>query len=500
MPGSSPEISLTFIKIDPSVNKPLYRQICQQIREAVLNGMLKYGDRMPATRILAKDLQISRNSVVQAFEQLTLEGYLNSKTGAGTYICGQMDNDAAKTRKRRSKPVNPVQQDADIMFSPAVNFPEHGRHVIRDCGFDEILPFLTTPSFENFPFAVWSKIASAVYRDISALHLGYDHAQGYLPLREELAGHLRINRSINCTADQIVIVNGSRQALHLLTEMFLKKGDQCWVEDPGYAGIKAAISRFEGIICPVPVTEKGIDTDYAAVHYPKAKLAYVTPSHQFPLGITMPLMERMKLLQHAEKSGMLIIEDDYDSEFRYNGRPLPALKGLDKKGHVLYAGTFSKVLFPALRIGYIVMPTAEMAQQLSFIKAITDRQNPVIDQAILCEFIRQGHFARHLRKMRSLYKKNQDDLVILLEKYLGSNIKICAGDAGMHFIVHFPDPNHVLAIKKYAAAEKLTLIPIADLAVRFKISNSFLMGFTGFSFEQMEKAVISLNEIIRRPV
>ena len=498
MAKSSPEISLTFIKLDANAAKPLYRQICQQIREAVLNGMLKHGDRMPATRMLAKDLQISRNSVVQAFEQLTLEGYLNSKTGAGTYICEQMTGAVVKTK--RVKLVVPVPDENTERFTPAVNIPEHGKYVIKDCGFEGVVPFLTSPSFENFPFAVWSKIASGIYRDIDALHLGYDHGQGYLPLREELAGHLRINRSINCTADQIVIVNGSRQALHLLTEMFLKKGDQCWVEDPGYAGIKSAISRFKGVICPVPVTEKGIDVDYATLHYPKAKMAYITPSHQFPLGITMPLMERMKLLQHAEKSGMLIIEDDYDSEFRYNGRPLPALKGLDKRGHVFYAGTFSKVLFPALRIGYVVMPTAEMAQQLSFIKAITDRQNPVIDQAILCEFIRQGHFARHLRRMRNLYKKNQDELVLLLKKHLGNDIVIDAGDAGMHFIVHFPDENHAAAIRKYANAEKLTLIPVEDLSIQFKVKNSFLMGFTGFTQEQMEKAVGLLKEIMHRKI
>lgn len=494
MAKSSPEISLTFIKLDPASGKPLYRQLCQEIREAVLNGMLKHGDRMPATRVLAKDLHISRNSVVQAFDQLTLEGYLNSKIGAGTYICERMEGASGKTK--RVKLVMPAKDGTLVKFNPSVNIPEHGKYVIKDCKFEEILPFQTTPDFEHFPFAVWSKVAAGIYRDITSLHLGYDHAQGYLPLREVLAGHLRINRSINCTAEQIVIVNGSRQALHLLMEMFLNKGDQCWMEDPGYSGAKSAISRFGGVICPVPVTEKGMDLDYAALHYPKARMAYVTPSHQFPLGITMPLMERVKLLQHAEKTGMLIIEDDYDSEFRYNGRPVPALKGLDKRGHVLYAGTFSKVLFPALRIGYVVMPTAEMAQQLSFIKAITDRQNPVIDQAILCEFIRQGHFARHLRRMRTLYKKNQDDLVNLLQQHLKDDIKIHLGDAGMHFIIEFLQDKHAETLKKQCIAGKLVLLPVADLSIQFKFENSFLMGFTGFSYERMEQAVLLLKKIL----
>ncbi|MGY0035397.1 aminotransferase-like domain-containing protein [Pedobacter sp. NJ-S-72] len=328
--------------------------------------------------------------------------------------------------------------------------PGHGKYLINDDRIEPIKAFQTSiPSFEHFPFAIWSRIAADIYRNIHLLHLGYDDIQGHLPLREVLADHLRINRSIDCKADQLVIVNGSRQGMHLLAEMFLKKGDQCWMEDPGYASAKCAFERFGGVLCPIPIGNKGLDIDYALKNYPSAKIAYVTPSHQYPLGITMPpLAERIRLLQHAKKKGMLIIEDDYDSEFRYNGRPLPALRGLDNSGHVIYLGTFSKILFPALRIGYVVMPTAEMARQLSFIKMITDRQNPGIDQAILCEFIRSGHFARHLRRMRLLYKKNQDYLVFLLKKYLGDHIIINAGDAGMHFVVSFVKDCHAEAVKK----------------------------------------------------
>ncbi|WP_158538559.1 MocR-like pyridoxine biosynthesis transcription factor PdxR [Chitinophaga skermanii] len=492
MPKTTPDIALTFIKLRSSLSKPLYMQLYEQLRDGVLNGMLKLGDRLPASRALAKDLQVSRNTVNLAYEQLCLEGYFNSKTGAGTYVCEQGDELVPK--KNRDTLTTPT---VTKQFQPKINVRPWEKYIEFDTDYEPFQPFrIALPSLEYFPFDTWSRLTSNVYKEIHRYHLGYDSGQGYEPLRAAIASHLRINRSIQCDASQVVIVNGSRQGLHLCMELFMQPGMECWMEDPGYSSVKAAMLRFGGKICPVPISENGLDIQYAVEHYPEAKLAYVTPSHQFPLGITMPLLERMKLLRHAEKKGMLIIEDDYDSEFRYNGRPFPALKGLDTQGHVVYIGTFSKVLFPALRIGYVVMPHKEMAHELTKIKAVTDRQSPVIEQAVLAAFIEQGHFARHLRKMRILYKKHQDELIDLFTKHLGDRVEIHANDAGMHFVLRIVQKKDLQKIKKHLHGSGVMLRPLDDFALMHKDEHAFLIGFTGLTSKVMEKAVLKIKDVL----
>jgi GntR family transcriptional regulator/MocR family aminotransferase len=492
MAKTAPEISMPFIQLNKQSRKALYVQLYEEIRTAVLNGILKPGDRMPATRMLSKELSIARNSVILAYEQLILEGYLGGKTGAGTYVAGIPDQPEFL---QNHKSVLETQTGG---FLSGNSLAGKSNLLFRDCDFESIRTFqISVPSFADFPFKTWAKIAAAIYKDIGALHLGYDHGQGYEPLRAAIAAHLRINRSINCTAEQVVVVNGSRQAIHLIAELFLKQGDQCWMEDPGYTGAKSAMQRFGAEVCPVPIGENGLDIDYAIEQFPNAKLAYITPSHQYPMGITMPLQERLKLLAYARRQNMIIIEDDYDSEFRYNGRPLAALKGIDTHGNVLYVGTFSKILFPALRIGYMVLPSAALAQEFTYAKALTDRQNPVIDQAILNEFIRSGHFQRHLRKMRTLYKKAQDDLSGILLKELGENVKVYPAEAGMHFVLQFKQQHAADLIKQDGGQSGLILTPLDKLSVKFHHHSGFLMGFTGYSLEEMEKGVQLIKKITR---
>jgi GntR family transcriptional regulator/MocR family aminotransferase len=353
------------------------------------------------------------------------------------------------------------------------------------------------PAVEHFPFKIWARIAADIYRNIHSLHLGYGDTQGHLPLRQALADYLRINRSIHCTPEQILIVNGSRQAINLAAQTLLKKGDQCWMEDPGYQAARGAITRWGGALCPVPLTQYGLDIDYAIEHYPNAKFAYVTPSHQYPVGGMLPLGERLKLLQWAAKHQMWLLEDDYDSEFRYNGRPVPALKGLDDKGCVIYAGTFSKVLFPALRLGYMVLPSAEMAQQFKMVKSTIDRQNPVIDQAIVARFMEEGHFARHLRRMRALYKKQQDELTALLKKHLGEYLEANACDTGMHMIAWVRRPCNLPLLIKKAEEQEIVLQSVADYCIHFQQRDALIMGFTGFNAAHLEQSVLKLKKLFR---
>ncbi|KAA2243637.1 PLP-dependent aminotransferase family protein [Chitinophaga agrisoli] len=486
-----PQIFTPFIRLNKRIATPLYLQLYEQIKQAIFNGQLKEGERMPSTRILAAELSVSRNSVFMAYEQLMLEGFMDGKRGDGTYVCGQL-NDATQKNGKTARRRNTL---ADTIRYKDPSLPQET--LLSDSSLEPGLPFqVSVPAIQQFPFKVWARIAAGVYRNIQSLYLGYADTQGYLPLRQALADYLRVNRSINCTPDQILIVNGSRQAINLSAQILLKKGDPCWMEDPGYRTARAAIMRWGGKICPVPLTPYGLDIDYAIQHYPAAKLAYVTPSHQYPLGGALPLAERLKLLQWAAKNQLWLLEDDYDSEFRYNGRPVPALKGFDDKGNVIYIGTFSKVLFPALRIGYMVLPTAAMAQQFKIVKSTIDRQSPVIDQAILTQFMREGHFARHLRRMRTLYKKQQDDLTQLLEKHLHKYITVAPSDTGMHLIGWLKQPCNMPLLLKKANAIGMIIQPVADYCIKFQHPPGLLLGFTGFSYEALEAAVLQLKSLL----
>ena len=331
---------------------------------------------------------------------------------------------------------------------------------------------------------------------MNLLHLGYDDAQGYLPLRKALSDHLRLSRSINCNPESMVIVNSTRQALHLAAELLINKGDQCWMEDPGYPGATSALRRFGGKICPVPIVDHGLDLHFAMRHYPKAKLAYVTPSHQFPMGHTMALSERIKLLNWAKDHQMWIIEDDYDSEFRYNSRPIPALQGIDTNGTVIYSGTFSKVLLPSLRLGYMVFPSGAMARQFATGKSVIDGQTNIITQAIVSEFISQGHFSRHIRRMRLLYKKSQDDLVGLINRYLKNRLTPVAVEAGMHLLAWLPPAVNAEKIAHAALEKGLVIQPISHYCIKCKYENGLILGFSGFSFSQMEAAILLLKRLL----
>ncbi len=486
-----PQILLTYISIDKKLKKTIYKQLYEQLKEGMLKGMLKPGDRMPSSREMAKEFNVSRNSVIQVFEQLEMEGFLDTKTGAGTFISEGLNYSPSPKKAGTGKTIEVVERAL-----PRGN----GMHDAFEGEVNELEPMLpfqqSVVSVAEFPFNLWARVTLGVFRKIKQLHLGYDDVQGYLPLRKALADHLRISRSINCEADQILILSGSRQALHLAAELLLNKGDQCWMEDPGYPGAKSAIKRFGAEICPVPVNANGIDLDYAMEHYPKAKMAYVTPSHQFPLGSTMLLSERMRLLNWAGDNNMWIIEDDYDSEFRYNGRPVPALQGMDIRGNVIYSGTFSKVLLPALRIGYMVFPTKVMARKFTIAKATIAGQSPIIDQAIVADFITDGHFSRHIRRMRILYKESQDYLVSLINTHLKGLLTPVPVDAGMHLVAWLPGHVDAAVIVKEALKEGIYLNTVSQFAIKFKSRQGLVLGFTGFKQSQMEAAIIKLKKII----
>lgn len=486
----TPQILLTFINISKKPGKTLNAQLYEQLKNGIYQGLLRAGDRLPSSREMGAELGVSRNSVLQVFEQLTMEGFFETQTGAGTFV--STGADMLASRKKQPQPfTDKPPHAATRQYGMNDAFKEHMSEL------EPIVPFQTSvPLLPEFPYTAWARVSAAVHQRMDKLHLGYDDAQGYLPLRQALADHLRISRSINCGPDNIVIVNSSRQALHLAAELLLNKGDECWMEDPGYPGARSAMQRFGAKICPIPIAADGIDIDYAIQRHPNGRLVYVTPSHQFPMGSTLSLSQRIKLLNHAAEKNMWIIEDDYDSEFRYNGRPIPALQGIDTNGNVIYLGTLSKVLLPALRLGYMVLPTIALARKFAIAKSAIEGQGNIITQATAAGFIVQGHFSRHIRRMRLLYKKAQDDLVGLINTHLKGMLTPVPVDAGMHLLAWLPEGADAGAVAAEALKLGLVINTLSQYGVKFTHKNGLNLGFAGFTYGEMEKAVLALKEVL----
>ena len=336
-----------------------------------------------------------------------------------------------------------------------------------------------------------------VYRGLSNQHLGYDDAAGYWPLREAIAGHVRINRAVQCHPDQVVIVQGTQQALYLAGSMLLQPGDSFWMEDPGYGGARAGLCASGGVACPVPVGRDGIDLAYAQMHHPAARVAYVTPSHQYPMGVTMPYPARKRLLDWAMQGEGWIIEDDYDSELRYAGRPLPSLQGLDPAGRVVYIGTFSKTLFPALRLAYLILPDRPTADLFTRAKTLLDRQTPLVEQLILTQFIQQGHFGRHLRRMRQLYKTRQECLLDALRAIPSLAIDpVLTTDMGMNQLVWLPQSLNDRTVSDELAQRGVIAPPLSAYTVLHQQPPALLLGYAAFAKEQLVTAAATLAMVL----
>jgi len=484
----SRQISLPFIRIDRRDARPVYEQLYEGMREAILNGRLQPNDRLPATRLIAEELGVSRNIVVIAFEQLLMEGFIRSKAGAGSFVEAMDAIPPAPRAGRRPLPGRRVEGE----FVRRLNEVVLQRNIDRE----ETAPFQTSqPAFDAFPFAVWSKLAARVYRYLDFQHLGYEDAAGALPLREAIADHLRVNRGVECDASRILIVNGTQQALFLAAQLLLQPGDQFWIDDPGYVNARFTFLLHGGVACPIPVTGEGTDIDYACQHYPNARLAYLTPSHQHPVGGTLPLAQRLKLLAWARDRRLWIIEDDYDSELRYRGKPIPALQGLDAHGNVIYIGTFSKVLFPALRVAYMVLPDQAVFQSFRSLKALNDRQSAIVDQLILTDFIKEGYFHRHLRKMRSIYSARLQCLLEELETHLSEYLSFTDPAAGMHLAVYFKRPVDEDRLLQAAADKGLILLSLREYTIGACRRPGILLGYSSFPEDKIRQAVRTLKSI-----
>ncbi len=467
--------------LNPALDLPLYQQLYAHLREAILCGELPGGMRLPSTRVLASQYGISRNTILNAYAQLEAEGYLKTTGGSGTFVVRVLPDTLLGTagqplaQAARSPDAAEPPTPAEITSGAALQRETAARYSPQPgLARSKTQPFRSEmPGLDAFPYETWSRLVIRRARQAPPSAFSYQDPAGYRPLREAIAAHVTVSRRVHCTPEQILITSGSQGALDLAARVLVHPGDPVWLEDPGYLGARGALLGAGAALAPAPVDREGLDVDAATALAPSARLAYVTPSHQFPLGVTMSLPRRLALLDWARRVGAYILEDDYDSEYRYGGRPLAALQGLDTADRVIYIGTFSKVLFPALRLGYLILPP-QLFEPFLTVRRFVDIHPPFLDQAVLADFIAEGHFARHLRRMRTLYAARRSALLAAIASL---PLEIDAPEAGIHCIGWLPDGLEEADVLRQAAAQGLDLWPVSKFCLNPLTRQGLLLGY-----------------------
>jgi len=486
---------------------PLHRQVYEQIRTAVLTGRVRSHQKLPASRQLAQSLGISRTTVVQSYDQLISEGYLETKRGAGTFVCAQVP-DALLTPA--TVPVRPVAINRADIGSLSAYGQRLSTTVTLPTRPPNALSFrYWRPDLSLFPIKQWQRLVNRHSMADTAWMTYSDEPMGHRPLREAIATYISQARAVNCNPDQILVTQGTQQAIALIAQVLLNDGDAIALENPGYPSARKVFCSHGAMPIPIPVDEAGLNVsvlEQLSANRSAPKLVYVTPSHQFPTGVLMSLSRRLALLEWANRTGGLIVEDDYDSEYRYGGRPIPALQGLDTDGRVLYVGTFSKVMFPALRLGYIVLPPA-LIPVFRQAKWVCDRQCSLLHEQALATFISEGHLAKHIRRMRTVYAARRTCLVRALQT-LG-DIEVLGDPAGLHAMVRLPLSRTNLSarglvaqaakvgvglfdVAPYYAAAVPGLVDETD-AERWNRERAFVFGFGGLSEVAIEAALARIK-------
>jgi GntR family transcriptional regulator/MocR family aminotransferase len=489
-----PDAAPLLVPLDPRSAAPLHRQIYEGIRAGILTGRLAASARLPSTRVLASELGVARNTVVLAFDQLIAEGYLSTHRGGGTRVragipdtlinvsaSGATTPDRARRAARNTPRATATRAPARIpaRWTRALAALA-GVGAGRDA---DAVPFaLGVPAIDAFPAALWARLTARRWRT-GGVFLGHAAAAGDRALRTAVAEYVTSARGARCTSDQVLIVSGAQQALDLVARVLIEPGDPVWMEDPGYFGARAALAASGARVIPVPVDDEGMNVAHAERAASKAKLAYVTPSHQFPLGVIMSAARRLALLTWAHRVGGWIIEDDYDSEFRYSGRPIPCLQGLDAEraasSRVLYVGTFSKTLTPALRLGYLIVPD-ELVDVFRGARAVSGGHSPAADQSVLADFIGEGHYARHLRRVRALCAERQQALLHAADRELAGVLELAPDAAGLHMVGWLPPRASGSAAVDAAWREGVDVNPLSRYSAGRPKRDALLLGYAAF--------------------
>jgi len=493
----------------PGAGSSLYRWLYEQLRGAILEGRLQPGARLPATRDLAQAYGLSRTTMVAAFEQLRSEGYVEGRVGSGTYVSEVLPEDLLTVPDGRvgmgSERRLPHRRIGLSRYArrltPFRSAPEYPVRAFRT----------NQPALDLFPTTLWAQVAASRLRRATTAMLGGGEALGYRPLREAVAEYLNTSRGVKCAVDQVLIVSGAQEGFDRTARLLLNAGDEAWMEEPGYPGAAVVLRAAGARIRAMPVDEEGLDFEAAAssassrgrargrvrvaTQWSNPKLVYVTPGHQFPLGMTMSLRRRLALLEWARKSGVVIFEDDYDSEYRYSGRPVPALQGLDRAGVVIFGGSFSAVMFPGLRLGYLVVPE-EMVDIFAAAQAVSTHHPALLGQAVLCDFIREGHFARHIRRMREVYAERLGVLLKAAARELAGVLEISNAEAGLQTIGLLRGSYSGDRLVKEAAKRNVELKSLSRYYSREKARNGIVMGFAAVEPKELRRGVEVVAEVL----
>jgi GntR family transcriptional regulator / MocR family aminotransferase len=469
---------------------PIFRQLYLQIRSAILSRRLSSGTKLPSTRALAVELAVARTSVIAAYEQLLAEGYVSGKIGSGTYVSSELLDLIETGTSQRKRSVLPRQQllSRQAQAFAALAPPTTLR---TDLPFDAGRTLVDSRTTQ-----IWGKLSRRALVSINPIHLGYSDPRGLVELRSAICEYLHATRAVECEPDQVIVTSGAQQAIDIAIRVLLTRDDEAWVEDPCYGLTYQALVVSGGGIHPIPVDASGIQVRKGIRLAPKARVAFVTPSHQHPLGVVLSMGRRLELLAWARENKAWIVEDDYDSEFRYSGPPLSSLQGLDDSDRVIYVGTYSKALFPGLRLGYAVVPRG-LVRAFTGARYLADRHPPSLSQVVLSEFMRQGHYASHIRRMRLLYREARDSLVTQLEKHIGKDMTVALPDQGRHLVAYLRKGVSDTAVE-LAARENGVIVRAVSRMYRKALPRSGLMlGFAGFSQDTIVRAVKTLARSIR---
>lgn len=493
MPKQAQDLPLPALTLDATSSVPLHRQIYFEIRGAILDGRLRPGTRLPASRALASALSVSRNTVISAFDQLNAEGYIAGKVGAGSFVPAHLPQELIGAEQRST--INDKQK-------------AHTRYQVRPSkratelsavaqGIEPRVPFAPgLPEVDQFPFKDWARLLGRHWRRPSRDLLVSTVPGGYPPLCSAIADYLATARAVFCRAEQVIITSGSRQALDLAARVLIDPGDPVWIENPGYRPTSSVLGAAGARLVPVPVDDEGLSYAEGRQLESRPRLICISPSHQYPLGITMSLRRRLQLLEAARETETFILEDDYDSEYRYAGRPLAALQGLDQDGRVIYLGTFSKVMFPGVRLGYMVVPD-DLLDAFLKIRTLMDAYPSSIGQAALADFIEEGHLSGHIRRMRPLYKERQQALISTLGE-LTDDLELSPVDAGMHLVARLRADmdDQMIAVK---AKEQGIQAPALSTYFEGKATEQgLLLGYAGVDQQKIQTTAKALAEVISK--
>jgi len=469
-----------WIAIDQRTEVPFFRQIYERVRNAITGNLLLPGQRLPSVRDLASQLAVARGTVDVAYNLLANEGYIVCRGAAGTVVAPILEN------------LSPLQRQALKVIHKTKS--SQRRSTIAPAYVPG--PFqVGLPALDAFPRQLWSRMAVRRARNLDAAAMLQPDPFGYGPLREAIASYLALARGVVCSVEQVVITSGFQGALGLLTRVVLKPGDKVWMEDPGYLMCKFALETMGARIVPVPVDDDGMNVSVGIKRSPRARLAIVTPSHHALLGVTLSLSRRLSLLEWANEVGSLIVEDDYDGEFHYDSKPLPALKSLDKTERVIYSGTFSKVLFPGLRLGYLVLPPSWIDPFARTLRNLYG-DGATFNQAVVADFIADGHFGRHIRRMRQLYAERRAAVVEAFDETFGDSLSIKLTAGGMHLLAKLDSQERDIVVAKKANAQGLGVTPLSPWCIGLDCQQGLLLGFANIPEVRAKQEVQRLKKAI----